>query len=172
MRRQSDNGSILSVASCHGFLGLTSAPYASDYLSLCCQCRKISFTYDCICLSRCEIYLLADGYSEKLSSGLLKPFRNHIRSAEEQISSGAHTICLAPSTGATPTHWFTKGTADRFDAPSLRYHIANTSSVLLVFPRHHLWYSATWRKIFRILTGEPSKQLRKRCLFTKRDVSC
>ncbi|KAJ7543606.1 hypothetical protein O6H91_09G044900 [Diphasiastrum complanatum] len=69
--------------------------------------------------TRCELWISAGGVTEKLASGLLKPFLDHLRAAQEQISSGAQSIRLqAPSVTANGRNsgaaWFSKGTMERF----------------------------------------------------------
>lgn len=91
-------------------------------------------TLDCVLFkltttrTRCEVYGIANGLSDKLFTGLLRPFVSHIRAAQEQIDDGAHTIKLEPmkeyrdskssfgSNGGRdtrPCSWFTRGTVDR-----------------------------------------------------------
>ncbi|KAJ7562671.1 hypothetical protein O6H91_03G079700 [Diphasiastrum complanatum] len=69
--------------------------------------------------TRCELWISAGGVTEKLASGLLKPFLAHLNAAQEQISSGAQSIRLqAPSVTANGRNsgaaWFSKGTMQRF----------------------------------------------------------
>lgn len=52
------------------------------------------------------------GGNEKLASGLLAPFLNHLKSAKDQISKGGYSITLRPSAPET-CHWFTKSTLQR-----------------------------------------------------------
>ncbi|KAJ7530503.1 hypothetical protein O6H91_14G006200 [Diphasiastrum complanatum] len=69
--------------------------------------------------TRCELWISAAGVTEKLASGLLKPFLTHLRAAQEQIASGAQSIRLqAPSVTAdgrnSGASWFSTGTMQRF----------------------------------------------------------
>eukprot|EP00249_Psilotum_nudum_P020720 c27817_g2_i1 orf=2-634(-) len=63
--------------------------------------------------TRCELYICGGCITEKLASGLVKPFLDHLRTAEEQIARGGYLVRLEPpdSNGAS---WFTKGTMERF----------------------------------------------------------
>eukprot|EP00249_Psilotum_nudum_P020718 c27817_g1_i4 orf=381-5711(-) len=63
--------------------------------------------------TRCELYICGGGITEKLASGLVQPFLDHLRTAEEQIARGGYSIRLEPPdpNGAS---WFTKGTMERF----------------------------------------------------------
>eukprot|EP01018_Ginkgo_biloba_P000068 Gb_16927 [translate_table: standard] len=65
--------------------------------------------------TRCEMFASAGGETEKLASGLLKPFLTHLRAAEEQLAGGAgHLIKLEVSDHQNVVPWFTKGTLERF----------------------------------------------------------
>lgn len=63
--------------------------------------------------SRCELFVSSDGSSEKIASGLLKPFVSHLKFAEEQIASAARSVKLEVGRRKN-TSWFTKGTLERF----------------------------------------------------------
>ncbi|WOG83226.1 hypothetical protein DCAR_0102401 [Daucus carota subsp. sativus] len=63
--------------------------------------------------TRFDLYILANGKKEKLTSGLLKPFLPHLKTAEEQIAKGGYSILLEPPDADNAT-WFTKGTLERF----------------------------------------------------------
>jgi hypothetical protein len=54
---------------------------------------------------RCDLVIFTGGLTEKLASGLLEPFLLHLKSVEDQISSGGYSITLR-SVGS----WFTKAT--------------------------------------------------------------
>lgn len=65
--------------------------------------------------TRCELVISAGGKTEKLASGLLKPFLTHLKTAEEQIAKGGYSIRLEPPSGSNQhVSWFTKGTIERF----------------------------------------------------------
>ncbi|KAG8380199.1 hypothetical protein BUALT_Bualt07G0168600 [Buddleja alternifolia] len=64
--------------------------------------------------SRCELFVSSDGSTEKLASGLLKPFVAHLKVAEEQVASAAQLVKLQVGRGKNAEVWFTKGTLERF----------------------------------------------------------
>ncbi|KAL8537842.1 hypothetical protein ACS0TY_012830 [Phlomoides rotata] len=64
--------------------------------------------------SRCELFVSSDGSTEKLASGLLKPFVSHLQIAEEQVNSAAQSIKLDVGRHKNAETWFTKGTLERF----------------------------------------------------------
>lgn len=64
-------------------------------------------------LARCELFVSSGGSTEKLASGLLKPFVTHLKVAEEQVASAALSIMLDPGWHKNAEAWFTKGTLDR-----------------------------------------------------------
>lgn len=65
--------------------------------------------------TRCELVISAEGETEKLASGLLKPFLTHLKTAEEQIAKGGYSIRLEPPVASNQhATWFTKGTIERF----------------------------------------------------------
>lgn len=66
---------------------------------------------------RCELLAYAVSETEKLASGLLKPFVTYLRAAEEQVARGdhGHVIKLeVPAHQDVAPSWFTKGTLERF----------------------------------------------------------
>ncbi|KAK1260654.1 hypothetical protein QJS04_geneDACA002377 [Acorus gramineus] len=63
--------------------------------------------------TRCDLFIMANGMTEKMASGLLNPFLSHLRTAQEQIKKGGYSIILKPDPGRD-TLWFTKGTVERF----------------------------------------------------------
>ncbi|KAA8523865.1 hypothetical protein F0562_010288 [Nyssa sinensis] len=63
--------------------------------------------------TRCDLVISAGGTSEKLASGLLEPFRSHLKCAKDQIQKGGYSITLQPPSTATAA-WFTKATLERF----------------------------------------------------------
>ncbi|CAN6451344.1 unnamed protein product [Victoria cruziana] len=64
--------------------------------------------------SRCELFVSGEGKTEKLASGLLKPFVSHLRVAEEQVGQAVQTIKLEVQKSQEGGTWFTKGTLERF----------------------------------------------------------
>ncbi|KZV46677.1 hypothetical protein F511_36761 [Dorcoceras hygrometricum] len=63
--------------------------------------------------TRCELFVSSDGSTEKIASGLLKPFVAHLKFAEQQIASAARSVKLEVGRRKN-TSWFTKGTLERF----------------------------------------------------------
>ncbi|KAK9099579.1 hypothetical protein Syun_026624 [Stephania yunnanensis] len=64
--------------------------------------------------SRCELFVSGDGKTEKLASGLVKPFVAHLTVAEEQVAKAVQTIKLEVERRKNEGSWFTKGTLERF----------------------------------------------------------
>ncbi|RDY00563.1 COP1-interacting protein 7 [Mucuna pruriens] len=65
--------------------------------------------------SRCELLVVSsDGNTEKLASGLVKPFLTHLKVAEEQVTLAASSIKLEIDRHKNAETWFTKGTFERF----------------------------------------------------------
>lgn len=70
-------------------------------------------------LFRCELVVVWGEETERLASGLLKPFLVHLKAAEDQYATGTKEIKLVPPPGygsATKPEtsaWFTKGTIER-----------------------------------------------------------
>ncbi|XP_042508024.1 uncharacterized protein LOC122084059 isoform X2 [Macadamia integrifolia] len=64
--------------------------------------------------SRCELFISGDGATEKLTSGLLKPFVAHLAVAEEQVARAVQSIKLEVEKHKNAGTWFTKGTLERF----------------------------------------------------------
>ncbi|KAH1240596.1 COP1-interacting protein 7 [Glycine max] len=64
--------------------------------------------------SRCELLVSSDGHTEKLASGLVKPFLTHLKVAEEQVALAASSIKLEIDRHKNAETWFTKGTFERF----------------------------------------------------------
>lgn len=64
--------------------------------------------------TRCEIYAAAGDETEKLASGILKPFLSHMQAVKEQLSKGGHFIRLQPPLHPQHSSWFTKATLQRF----------------------------------------------------------
>ncbi|XP_060172951.1 uncharacterized protein LOC132603761 [Lycium barbarum] len=64
--------------------------------------------------SRCELFVSSNGNTEKLASGLLKPFVTHLKVAEEQVALEVQCIKLEVKRCKNSETWFTKGTLERF----------------------------------------------------------
>ncbi|XP_012068833.1 uncharacterized protein LOC105631354 isoform X1 [Jatropha curcas] len=64
--------------------------------------------------SRCELFVSRSGNTEKLASGLVKPFVTHLKVAEEQVAQAVHSIKLEVERHKNADTWFTKGTLERF----------------------------------------------------------
>ncbi|KAK6914649.1 hypothetical protein RJ641_019766, partial [Dillenia turbinata] len=64
--------------------------------------------------SRCELFVSSDGNTEKLASGLFKPFVTHLKVAEEQVALAVQSIKLEANRYKNAESWFTKGTLERF----------------------------------------------------------
>lgn len=64
-------------------------------------------------MGRCELLVSSDGNTEKLASGLVKPFLNHLKVAEEQIALAVQSIKLEIDRHKNAETWFTKGTFER-----------------------------------------------------------
>ncbi|XP_043719833.1 uncharacterized protein LOC122667568 isoform X2 [Telopea speciosissima] len=64
--------------------------------------------------SRCELFISSDGMTEKLTSGLVKPFITHLTVAEEQVARAVQSIKLEVEKHKNAGKWFTKGTLERF----------------------------------------------------------
>nr|XP_043623743.1 uncharacterized protein LOC122595448 [Erigeron canadensis]XP_043623744.1 uncharacterized protein LOC122595448 [Erigeron canadensis] len=64
--------------------------------------------------SRCELVVSINGNTEKLASGLVKPFMTHLKVLEDQIALSAQSIKLEVDRHKNVDSWFTKGTLERF----------------------------------------------------------
>ncbi|XP_047342444.1 uncharacterized protein LOC124945948 isoform X2 [Impatiens glandulifera] len=64
--------------------------------------------------SRCELFVSSGGRTEKLASGLLKPFVTHLKVAEEQVASAGNSIRLEVKGSNSSETWFNKATLERF----------------------------------------------------------
>ncbi|KAJ8448275.1 hypothetical protein Cgig2_025199 [Carnegiea gigantea] len=64
--------------------------------------------------SHCELFVSYDGATEKLASGLVKPFVTHLKVAEEQVALAVKSIKLEVEKYKNAETWFTKGTLERF----------------------------------------------------------
>jgi hypothetical protein len=66
------------------------------------------------------LIICVNGKIEKVASGLVQPFLDHLKTAQDQVAKGGYSIILEPGSDAT---WFTKGTVERFtlfsNAPQL-----------------------------------------------------
>ncbi|KAJ6911268.1 hypothetical protein NC652_021791 [Populus alba x Populus x berolinensis] len=61
--------------------------------------------------TRCDLIICVNGKIEKVASGLVQPFLDHLKTAQDQVAKGGYSIILEPGSDAT---WFTKGTVERF----------------------------------------------------------
>ncbi|RWW16310.1 hypothetical protein GW17_00019814 [Ensete ventricosum] len=64
--------------------------------------------------SRCELFVSGDGKTEKLASGLLKPFIAHLKVADDQAAQAGNSIKLEVDRPRNSSSWFKKGTLERF----------------------------------------------------------
>ncbi|XP_010534959.1 PREDICTED: uncharacterized protein LOC104810377 isoform X2 [Tarenaya hassleriana] len=64
--------------------------------------------------SRCELFVSSAGNTEKLASGLVKPFAVHSKVVEEQVAEAVQSIRLQVESNINAETWFTKGTLERF----------------------------------------------------------
>lgn len=55
----------------------------------------------------------SNGNTERLASGLVKPFVTHLKVAEEQVAQAVHSIKLEVERHKNAETWFTKGTLER-----------------------------------------------------------
>ena len=65
-------------------------------------------------VGRCELFVSTAGNTEKLASGLVKPFVAHLKVAEEHVAREAQSIKLQVESSENAGTWFTKGTLERF----------------------------------------------------------
>ncbi|KNA12956.1 hypothetical protein SOVF_121570 [Spinacia oleracea] len=84
--------------------------------------------------TRCDLVINANEKSEKIASGLLKPFLAHLKAAEEQIGKGGYSIVLELKHG-NGAAWFTKGTVERFvrfvSSPEILERVCTIESEIL-----------------------------------------
>lgn len=73
----------------------------------------MSLIYFDFLLARCELFVSSGGSTEKLASGLLKPFVAHLQIAKEQVASAALSFKLEVGKHKNAEKWFTKGTLER-----------------------------------------------------------
>lgn len=59
------------------------------------------------------MFVSTAGNTEKLASGLVKPFVAHLKVAEEQVSRDVQSIRLQVESNKNAGTWFTKGTLER-----------------------------------------------------------
>lgn len=64
-------------------------------------------------MARCELFVSSEGNTEKLASGLVKPFVSHLKVAEEQVGLAVQSIKLENEGRKSAETWFTKGTLER-----------------------------------------------------------
>ncbi|KAK1416936.1 hypothetical protein QVD17_26055 [Tagetes erecta] len=79
--------------------------------------------------SRCELFVSSNGNTEKLASGLVKPFMTHLKVVEEQVALSVQSIKLEVDKRKNVDTWFTKGTLERFvrfvSTPEIVEHVIN-----------------------------------------------
>ncbi|CAK7327272.1 unnamed protein product [Dovyalis caffra] len=82
--------------------------------------------------TRCDLIICVNGKTEKIASGLVQPFLDHLKTAQDQVAKGGYSITLEPGRDAT---WFTKGTIDRFvrfvSTPEVLERVYNLESEIL-----------------------------------------
>lgn len=61
----------------------------------------------------CELLISSNGNTEKLASGLVKPFVTQLKIAEEQVAQAANSVKLEVGRRRHGGSWFTKGTLER-----------------------------------------------------------
>lgn len=64
-------------------------------------------------LGSCELFVSSDGNTEKLASGLVKPFVTHLKVLEEQFALAVQSIKLEVEKQRNAETWFTKGTLEK-----------------------------------------------------------
>ncbi|KAJ0264030.1 GPI-anchored adhesin-like protein [Hirschfeldia incana] len=64
--------------------------------------------------SRCELFVSTAGSTERIASGLVKPFVAHLSVAEEHVAREAQSIRLQVESSKNAGTWFTKATLERF----------------------------------------------------------
>lgn len=64
--------------------------------------------------TRCELFVSREGKTEKLASGLIKPFVSHLKILKEQASRAVLSIKLEVGRKKNAVTWFSKGTLERF----------------------------------------------------------
>lgn len=64
-------------------------------------------------MARCELFVSSEGHTEKLASGLVKPFVTHLKVVEEQVARAVQSIKLEVGKRDNAETWFTKGTIER-----------------------------------------------------------
>ncbi|KAG9459001.1 hypothetical protein H6P81_003509 [Aristolochia fimbriata] len=62
----------------------------------------------------CELFVSGEGKTEKLASGLVKPFITHLTVVEEQVAQAVPSIKLEVERRKNVGTWVTKGTVERF----------------------------------------------------------
>lgn len=65
-------------------------------------------------MCRCELFVSSNGNTEKLASGLVKPFMTHLKVVEEQVALSVQSIKLEVDRRKNVDSWFTKGTLERY----------------------------------------------------------
>ncbi|KAJ6725865.1 COP1-INTERACTING PROTEIN-RELATED [Salix purpurea] len=82
--------------------------------------------------TRCDLIICVNEKIEKVASGLVQPFLDHLKTAQDQVARGGYSIILEPESDAT---WFTKGTVERFvrfvSTPEALERVYNLESEIL-----------------------------------------
>ncbi|KAJ6318750.1 hypothetical protein OIU76_014164 [Salix suchowensis] len=82
--------------------------------------------------TRCDLIICVNEKREKVASGLVQPFLDHLKTAQDQVARGGYSIILEPESDAT---WFTKGTVERFvrfvSTPEALERVYNLESEIL-----------------------------------------
>lgn len=77
------------------------------------------------------MFVSGDGKTEKLASGLLKPFLTHLKVAEEQANQGLQSIKVKVEKWKNAGNWFNKGTLERFDIFDT-YFIRSIANIIVI----------------------------------------
>ncbi|KAF9677736.1 hypothetical protein SADUNF_Sadunf08G0138400 [Salix dunnii] len=82
--------------------------------------------------TRCDLIIRVNEKIEKVASGLVQPFLDHLKTAQDQVARGGYSIILEPESDAS---WFTKGTVERFvrfvSTPEVLERVYNLESEIL-----------------------------------------
>ncbi|CAM6027507.1 unnamed protein product [Sphagnum balticum] len=107
--------------------------------------------------TRCELLVVCGTEAEKLSAGLLQPYLEHLKTAEEQVKKGGYSIKLEPppeypNGSNKDAPWFTKGTMERFvrfvSTPELLERISTVE-----------WELSQIEEAISLQTSDPSSNL-------------
>ena len=83
-----------------------------------------------MCFNRCELFVSSNGETEKLASGLIEPFVNHLSVLATQSLFRAEV-----EKNQNGKSWFTRRTLERFFYTTFCFSlfIFNTHSILIIF---------------------------------------